>query len=93
MITNKPIGAICHGAQILAHSNKALKNSNYLEGKKMCPYPSVALACSLQGAIIEDEYPPNITLTDGNLVTGPSWLALPDFMYNFLKLLNLTTLP
>jgi protease I len=93
MMTNKPIGAICHGAQILAYSNKTLENSNYLEGKKMCPYPSVGLACSLQGAIIEDEYPPNMIITDGNLVTSPSWLALPDFMHDFLKLLNLTTLP
>ena len=93
MKVNKPIGAICHGAQILAHSDAAFESLKYLEGKKMYPYPSVSLACSLQGARIEDQYSPDITFTDGNLVTSPSWLALPDFMYNFLKLLNLKTLP
>ncbi|MFX1327708.1 MAG: DJ-1/PfpI family protein [Promethearchaeota archaeon] len=92
MEKNKPIGAICHGPQILAYSNAVNKKIDYLHGKKMYPYPSVALACSLQGAIIEDDYPPNMTFTDGNLVTAPSWLALPEFMKQFLKLLNLTTL-
>ncbi len=92
MEKNKPIGAICHGPQVLAYSNAANKNMDYLRGKKMYPYPSVALMCSLQGAIIEDDYPPNMTFTDGNLVTAPSWLALPEFMKQFLKLLNLTTL-
>jgi len=93
MEKNKPIVAICHGPQILSHSDAAFKEIEYLKGKKMYPYPSVALACSLQGAIIEDQYPPNMTFTDGNLVTAPSWLALPEFMKQFLKLLNLTKLP
>ncbi|MFX0178311.1 MAG: DJ-1/PfpI family protein [Candidatus Hodarchaeota archaeon] len=90
---NKPIGAICHGLQVLAHTDNALKNFEYLNGKKMYPYPSVALSCSLQGAIIEDQYPPNMTYTDGNLVSAPSWLALPEFMKQFLKLLDLIALP
>jgi len=90
---DKPIGAICHGPQILAHTNAANKSIEYLKGKKMFPYPSVALACSLQGAIIDDQYPPNMTFTDGNLVTAPSWLALPEFMKQFLSLLNLNALP
>ena len=93
MESNKPIGAICHGPQILAHTDAATKSIEYLKGKKIFPYPSVALACSLQGALIEDQYPPNMTFTDGNLVTAPSWLALPEFMKQFLNLLNLTKLP
>jgi len=93
IVNNKPIGAICHGPQILAHTDNVLKNTKYLKGKKMYPYPSVALSCSLQGAIIEDQYPPNMTYTDGNLVTAPSWLALPEFMKQFLKLLNLIAIP
>jgi len=93
MEKNKPIGAICHGPQILAHTDAAFKDFNYLKGKKMYPYPSIALACSLQGALIEGQYPANKTFTDGVLVTAPSWLGLPEFMTQFLKLLNLTNLP
>ncbi len=93
MENDKPIGAICHGPQILAHTDATFTELDYLKGKKMYPYPSVALACSLQGAIIEEQYPANKTFTDGNLVTAPSWLALPEFMTQFLKLLNLTNLP
>lgn len=90
MEKNKPIGAICHGPQILAHTDAAFKEIEYLKGKKMYPYPSVALSCSLQGAIIEEQYPANLGFTDGNLVTAPSWLGLPEFMKQFLSLLNLT---
>jgi protease I len=93
MKSDKPIGAICHGPQILAHSDVSSTDIEYLKGKKMYPYPSVALGCSLQGAIIEDQYPPDKSYTDGKLVTAPSWLGLPQFMSQFLKLLNLMTIP
>jgi protease I len=93
MENNKPIGAICHGAQILAYANTVLKKGDFLRGKKVYPYPSIALECTLQGAIIEDEYPPNIAYTQDNLVSAPSWDALPAFMKQFLTLLNLTRLP
>ncbi|MFX0138238.1 MAG: DJ-1/PfpI family protein [Candidatus Hodarchaeota archaeon] len=93
MESNKPIGAICHGPQILAHTDASLKKISYLKDKKMYPFPSVALSCSLQGAIIEDEYPPTIAHTQDNLVTAPSWDALPNFMTQFLKLLNITSIP
>ena len=92
MDNNKPIGAICHGPQVLAYSDAANKKIDYLKGKKIYPYPSVALECSLQGAIIEDEYAANVAYTQDNLVTAPSWDGLPEFMKQFLKLLNLTTL-
>jgi protease I len=85
---NKPIGAICHGSQIVATAIALSGNSEYLRGKKMCPYPSVVLECSLLGAKIENDYPPNIAITDGNLVTAPSWLALPEFMKQFLETLK-----
>ena len=90
MKNNKLIGAICHGSQILAYTDANNKEFNYLKGKKMYPYPSVALSCSLQGAIIEEQYPAYMVFTDGNLVTAPSWLALPEFMKQFLCLLKLT---
>jgi protease I len=88
MNEDKPIGAICHGPQILANAAALSENSKYLKGKEMCPYPSIALECSLLGAKIDNDYPPDIAITDGNLVTAPSWLALPEFMKQFLKLLK-----
>jgi len=93
MEKNKPIGAICHGPQVLAHTDAAYKKIDFLKNKKIYPYPSIALECTLQGAIVEDEYPGNIAYTQDKLVTAPSWDALPDFMNQYLKLLNLTTLP
>ncbi len=80
MENNKPIGAICHGPQILAHANTTFKKGDFLRVKKIYPYPSISLECTLQGAIIEDEYPPNIAYTLENLVTAPSWDMLPAFM-------------
>jgi protease I len=85
---DKPIGAICHGPQILASADALSQDMDYLMNKKMCPYPSVALECSLLGAKIDDDYPPNIAMTDGNLVTAPSWLALPEFMKQFIQILK-----
>lgn len=93
MKKNKPIGAICHGSQILTHTDSSFQEFDYLRNKNVYPYPSVALECSLLGAIVDSNYRPYIAFTDGNLVTGPSWLALPEFMKHFLKLLNLTALP
>ena len=93
MEKKKPIGAICHGPQILAYTDAAFKEIDFLKDKKIYPYPSIALECTLLGAIIEDEYPGNIAFTQDNLVTAPSWEGLPDFMKQFLKLLNLTTIP
>ncbi len=91
--TNKPIGAICHGPHILTHTDANLSDVHYLKGKKMVAYPSAILEAKLLGAIIEDEFPPDVAITDGNLVTAPSWLGLPEFMKHFLKLLKLTSLP
>ncbi|MFX1378650.1 MAG: DJ-1/PfpI family protein [Promethearchaeota archaeon] len=93
MENKKPIGAICHGPQILAYTDAVFKEIEFLKNKKIYPYPSIALECTLQGAIVEDEYPGNIAFTQDNLVTAPSWDGLPDFMAQFLKLLNLTTIP
>jgi len=91
--TNKPIGAICHGPFVLTHADAAFKHIEYLKGKKVYPFPSINLECKLLGAIVEEEYPADIAYTDGSLVTAPSWQALPEFMKQFLKLLNLTNLP
>jgi protease I len=93
MKNNKPIGAICHGIQVITHADAALKELKFLEGKEIYPYPSLALECKLLGAIVRDEYPPDGAITQDTLVTGPSWLALSQFMRAFLGLLQIDSIP
>lgn len=88
MLQNKPIGAICHGIQILTHSDAAFEDLKYLEGKIVFPYPSLILECKSLGAIVNQDYAADAAITQDKLVTAPSWLALPEFMNQFLNLLN-----
>ncbi len=79
---NKPIAAICHGAQILAAAG-------VLKGKKCMSYPAVKTEVELAGG----EWVPNNetftnAYTDGNLVTAPAWPAHPDWMRQFLQVLG-----
>jgi len=79
---NKPIAAICHGAQILAAAG-------VLKGKKCMSYPAVKTEVELAGG----EWVPNNetftnAYTDGNLVTAPAWPAHPEWMRQFLQLLG-----
>ncbi|MEW8978183.1 MAG: DJ-1/PfpI family protein [Symbiobacterium sp.] len=77
---NKPIAAICHGAQLLAAAG-------VLKGKACSAYP----ACSPEVALAGGEYV-NIEVdqahTDGNLVTAPAWPAHPAWIAQFLKVLG-----
>ncbi len=79
---NKPIAAICHGAQILAAAG-------VLKGKKCSAYPAVKTEVELAGG----EWVPNNdtftnAVTDGNLVTAPAWPAHPEWMRQFLAVLG-----
>jgi len=79
---NKPIAAICHGAQILAAAG-------VLKGKKCSSYPAVKTEVELAGG----EWVPNNdtftnAVTDGNLVTAPAWPAHPEWMRQFLAVLG-----
>lgn len=75
---NKPVGAICHAAQVL--ETVAPK----LQGRSMTAYIACKPSVQLMGATYIDE-----TLhVDGNLVSGHAWPDLPGFMREFLKLLN-----
>jgi len=78
--TNKPIAAICHGAQVLAAAG-------VLRGKKCSCYPAVSPEVGLSGGTFAD-----IAMTeavvDGNLVSGPAWPAHPAWLASFLKLLG-----
>ena len=77
---DKPIAAICHGAQLLAAAG-------VLKGKTCSCYP----ACSPDVVSAGGKYA-DIAVdqahTDGKLVTAPAWPAHPAWLSQFLKLLG-----
>ena len=78
--TNKPIAAICHGAQLLAAAD-------VLQGKRCSAYP----ACSPDVTRAGGEYadiPVDDAVVDGNLVTAPAWPAHPRWLAAFLTVLG-----
>lgn len=78
--TNKPVAAICHGAQLLAAAG-------VLAGRKCSAYP----ACSAEVELAKGTYaniPIDGAVTDGNLVTAPAWPAHPAWMSQFLAVLG-----
>ncbi|MGC4376581.1 DJ-1/PfpI family protein [Fictibacillus sp. Mic-4] len=75
---NKPVGAICHAAQVLSVVPDLMKGREYTA--YIACKPDV-IAC---GATYIDE-----TLhTDKNLVSGHAWPDLPGFMREFIRLLK-----
>jgi len=77
---NKPIAALCHGAQLLAAAR-------VIAGKRVNAYPACAPEVELAGATF---VPLEVTqaVTDGNLVTGPAWPAIPAWLAQFLQVLS-----
>lgn len=77
---DKPIAAICHGAQLLAAAG-------VLKGKTCSCYP----ACSPDVVSAGGKYA-DIAVdkanTDGKLVTAPAWPAHPAWLSQFLKVLG-----
>ena len=79
---NKPIAAICHGAQILAAAD-------VLSGKQCSCYPAVRYeVTSTGGTYVEPSAGLDSAHTDGNLVTAPAWPAHPAWISQFAKLLG-----
>jgi protease I len=79
---NKPIGAICHGVQLLTAAG-------VVKGRRVSCYP----ACSAEVTLAGGEFVPASSTfdnahTDGNLVTAPAWLAHPAWMRQFLAALG-----
>jgi protease I len=76
---NKPVAAICHGAQLLAAAD-------VLKSRKCSAYPACAPEVTLAGGEFCDI---DVTdaVTDGNLVTAPAWPAHPSWMKQFMALL------
>ncbi|RXE95627.1 DJ-1/PfpI family protein, partial [Pseudoalteromonas phenolica] len=78
--TNKPIASICHGPQLLSAAN-------IITGKRISAYPACKPEIILAGAeYVSVEM--DQAVTDGNLVTAPAWPAHPEFLKQFIALLN-----
>ena len=78
--TNKPVAAICHGAQLLVAAG-------VLKGRSCSAYPACQPEVEASGASyaaidIDD------AMVDGNLVTAPAWPAHPSWLKQFFKLLK-----
>jgi protease I len=78
--TNKPIAAICHGAQLLAAAG-------VIKGRRISAYPACSPEVELAGATYA---PIGVTeaVTDGNIVTAPAWPAHPAWIAQFLAVVG-----
>lgn len=77
---NKPIAAICHGAQVLAAAG-------VVGGKSCSAYPAVGPDVnSAGGTWVDVGY--DKAYVDGNLVTAAAWPAHPEWLARFLKVLG-----
>ncbi|WP_119155162.1 DJ-1/PfpI family protein [Caldimonas tepidiphila] len=77
---NKPIAAVCHGAQLLAAAG-------VIRGRRVSAYPACAVEVELAGASyarIEVDQ----AVTDGCFVTAPAWPAHPQWLAQFLQVLG-----
>jgi len=72
----KPVGAICHGPQILV-------SAGLLAGRRATCYRTVAAELREAGALYEDSE----VVVDGNLVTSRMPVDLPAFMRELMRLL------
>ncbi|MDO8650787.1 MAG: DJ-1/PfpI family protein [Undibacterium sp.] len=77
---NKPIAAVCHGAQILAAAK-------VLDGIRCSAYPACRPEVELAGGNFAD-IAVTEAVTDGNFVTAPAWPAHPAWMAQYLALLG-----
>jgi protease I len=78
----KPVAAICHGAQLLAAAG-------VLKGRQISAYP----ACQPEVELAGGRFVPaaetfDNAFTDGNFVTAPAWPAHPAWIRQFLQLLG-----
>jgi deglycase len=78
----KPIASICHGAQLLAAAG-------VIKGRRISAYP----ACAPEVKLAEGQFcelPVDGAVTDDNLVTAPAWPAHPEWLAQFLRVLERT---
>lgn len=78
--TDKPIAALCHGAQLLSAAG-------VVKGRRLNCYPACAPEVEAAGGIFElVDFADAVV--DGKLVTGPAWTAHPVWLARFLEVLN-----
>ena len=77
---DKPIAAICHGAQLLAAAG-------VLKGKSCSAYPACGPDVTAAGGKYA-EVAIDAAHVDGNLVTAPAWPAHPAWLAKFLQVLG-----
>lgn len=77
---DKPIAAVCHGAQLLAAAG-------VIRGRRVSAYPACAAEVELAGATYAD-IAVDQAVTDGKLVTAPAWPAHPAWLAQFLVVLG-----
>lgn len=77
---NKPIAAVCHGAQLLTAAD-------VVEGKSVSAYPAVGPEITQAGGRYV-QIPVDQAHTDGKLVTAPAWPAHPIWLARFLEVLG-----
>ncbi len=77
---DKPIAAVCHGAQLLAAAD-------VIKGKKISAYPACAPEVRMAGAEFAD-IAVDSAVTDGIFVTAPAWPAHPQWLGQFLQRLG-----
>lgn len=82
---DKPIAAICHGAQLLAAAG-------VVKGKRVAAYPACGPEVTLAGATFVG-LEPDQAIRSGNLVTAPAWPAHPRWLALFLEVLGTTISP
>lgn len=75
---NKPVGAICHAAQVLSVVPDLMKGREY----------TAYIACKPDVQACGATYIEEPLHVEGNLVSGHAWPDLPGFMREFIKLLN-----
>jgi protease I len=78
--TNKPVAAVCHGAQLLTAAG-------VVKGRTVSAYPAVGPEVRAAGGEYAD-IPISDAVTDRNLVTAPAWPAHPAWLAQFLKVLG-----
>jgi len=75
--TNAPVAALCHGPMVLAAAG-------VLTGRISSAYPALKVDVELSGGIFEN----GAAVVDGNLVSGRAWPDHPEWMREFMKLLD-----
>ena len=78
--TNKPIAAVCHGAQVLLAAG-------VVSGRACTAYPAVGPDVTAAGGQWVDKAVDRAHV-EGNLVTAPAWPAHPEWLAKFLELLG-----